>query len=140
MKKVYLLIIVSLFLVSCNNSKNKKRSAFDTQMEANKHPGKKLMETNCYTCHSPTASQSERIGPPMIAIKKHYIDKNTTKAQFVENMQAVKEKFDSNGVNYKQYPEIARIVDHPVQTLRDMQAGTFLTTMWNDFERRNRAN
>lgn len=88
MKKVYLLIIVSLFLVSCNNSKNKKRSAFDTQMEANKHPGKKLMETNCYTCHSPTVSQSERIGPPMIAIKKHYIDKNTTKAQFVENMQA----------------------------------------------------
>ncbi|SFI97914.1 c-type heme family protein [Olleya namhaensis] len=88
MKKVYLLIIVSLFLVSCNNSKNKKRSAFDTQMEANKHPGKKLMETNCYTCHSPAASQSERIGPPMIAIKKHYIDKNTTKAQFVENMQA----------------------------------------------------
>lgn len=88
MKKVYLLTILSLFLVSCNNSKNKKLSAFDTQMEANKHPGKKLMETNCYTCHSPTASQSDRIGPPMIAIKKHYIDDNTTKEEFIADIQS----------------------------------------------------
>ncbi|PIB31626.1 cytochrome c family protein [Gaetbulibacter sp. 5U11] len=88
MKKVYILIVLSLFLVSCNNSKNKKLSAFDTQMEANKHPGKKLMETNCYTCHSPTASQSDRIGPPMIAIKKHYIDDNTTKEEFIADIQS----------------------------------------------------
>lgn len=88
MKKVYLLTILSLFLVSCNNSKNKKLSAFDTQMEANKHPGKKLMETNCYTCHSPSASQADRIGPPMIAIKKHYIDDNTTKEEFIADIQS----------------------------------------------------
>lgn len=88
MKKVYLLIVLSLVLVSCNNSKNKKLSAFDTQMEANKHPGKKLMETNCYTCHSPSASQADRIGPPMIAIKKHYIDDNTTKEEFIADIQS----------------------------------------------------
>ena len=88
MKKSYLLIALSLLILSCNNTNNKKLSAFDLQMEANKHPGKKLMEINCYTCHSPSASQSDRIGPPMVAIKRHYIDENTTKAQFVENMQA----------------------------------------------------
>lgn len=88
MKKSYLLIALSLLILSCNNTDNKKLSAFDLQMEANKHPGKKLMQINCYTCHSPSASQSDRIGPPMVAIKRHYIDENTTKAQFVENMQA----------------------------------------------------
>lgn len=88
MRKSYLLIALSLLILSCNNNNNKKLSAFDLQMEANKHPGKKLMEINCYTCHSPSASQSDRIGPPMIAIKKHYINENTTKAQFVENMQS----------------------------------------------------
>lgn len=57
-------------------------------MEANKHPGKKLMETNCYVCHSPTASEADRIGPPMIAIKKHYINNDTSKEEFIEAMQA----------------------------------------------------
>ena len=88
MRKSYLFIALSLLILSCNKNNNKKLSAFDLQMEANKHPGKKLMEINCYTCHSPSASQSDRIGPPMIAIKKHYINENTTKAQFVENMQS----------------------------------------------------
>ena len=57
-------------------------------MQANNHPGKKLMETNCYVCHSPTASHDDRIGPPMIAIKKHYIEDETSKEQFIEDIQA----------------------------------------------------
>ena len=61
------------------------------------HPGKKLMETNCYVCHSPTASQEDRIGPPMIAIKKHYINENTTKEEFVNAMRAwVKNPIEEN--------------------------------------------
>ena len=51
------------------------------------HPGKKLMETQCYICHSPTAPEKEgRIGPPMIAIKAHYIDDETTKEAFTNAM------------------------------------------------------
>ena len=57
-------------------------------MQANNHPGKKLMETNCYVCHSPTASHDDRIGPPMVAIKRHYIDDETTKEQFIADMKA----------------------------------------------------
>ena len=88
MKKIVLLTLLSIFIFSCNNSKNKEYSAFEKQMEANKHPGKKLMETNCYVCHSPTASEADRIGPPMIAIKKHYINNDTSKEEFIEAMQA----------------------------------------------------
>ena len=68
--KYIVLILLSVFVLSCNNSKNKELSAFEKNMQANNHPGKKLMETNCYVCHSPTASHDNRIGPPMVAIKK----------------------------------------------------------------------
>ena len=88
MKKLLILLIFSVFIFSCNNSKNKEYSALEKNQEANKHPGKKLMETNCYTCHSPSASQEDRIGPPMIAIKKHYLNDDTTKEQFIAAIQS----------------------------------------------------
>ena len=87
MKNVIVCMVFLTLIFSCNNSK-KEYTALEQKMEANTHPGKKLMETNCYTCHSPTASQEDRIGPPMIAIKKHYINKGTTKQQFIADMQA----------------------------------------------------
>jgi len=46
------------------------------------------METHCYVCHSPSASHKDRIGPPMIAIKRHYLNSNTTKEEFIESIQA----------------------------------------------------
>ena len=46
------------------------------------------METNCYVCHSPTASHKNRIAPPMIAIKKHYINDKTSKEKFIQSMQS----------------------------------------------------
>lgn len=88
MKNVIILTVLTMFLLSCNNSKKESLTAFEKQMEANKHPLKKLMETNCYTCHNPTASQQDRIGPPMIAIKKHYINEDTTQEEFTAALQA----------------------------------------------------
>ncbi len=87
MRHFVILIFLTAFVFSCNNSKNKEYSAIEKQQLANKHPGKKLMENNCYLCHSPTASEADRVGPPMIAIKKHYITENTTKEAFIEAMQ-----------------------------------------------------
>ncbi|WP_272023990.1 Tll0287-like domain-containing protein [Olleya namhaensis] len=86
MKHLILLGFLSMLLFNCNNSNKKEYTAFGKQMEASKHPGKKLMETNCYTCHSPTASHDDRIAPPMVAIKKHYINSETTKAQFITSI------------------------------------------------------
>lgn len=88
MKNFIFLIVISVLIFSCNNSKNKKHSAFEKQLESNKHPGKKLMEINCYLCHSPSASRDDRIAPPMVAIKKHYINEDTTKDEFILAMQS----------------------------------------------------
>lgn len=86
--------IILLFLApfqSCTDSKKEGAYTVRTVEKSQinqEHPGKKLMETNCYVCHSPTAGHDDRIGPPMIAIKKHYIDDHTTKEKFIESMQA----------------------------------------------------
>lgn len=90
MKNVIGLLILVMFLVSCNSGKKDTTSYSKTDDEASaeNHPGKKLMETNCYLCHSSTAGENDRIGPPMIAIKRHYINDNTTKEDFVAAMQA----------------------------------------------------
>ena len=54
-------------------------------IEKNEHPGKKLMETNCYICHNPVTSHDNRLAPPMIAVKKHYKNENTTKKEFIDD-------------------------------------------------------
>ncbi len=40
------------------------------------------MEQKCNVCHSPNASMTERLAPPMIAVKKHYISDEMTKNKF----------------------------------------------------------
>ncbi|WP_179352122.1 Tll0287-like domain-containing protein [Winogradskyella vidalii] len=126
MKKLILLTLLVVFAFSCNDKKKKDESKLEKQSLANKHPGKKLMETNCYLCHSPTASETDRIGPPMVAIKRHYISKNTTKADFVAAMQTWIENPNIDDAKmpgavkrfgvmpYQHYPEetIAQISDY----------------------------
>jgi cytochrome c553 len=87
MKSFVFLFLLSALFISCNNFKNNEYSAFQKKIKDEKHPGKKLMETYCYACHSPSASKTQRIAPPMVAIKKHYINDDTSKEQFILAMQ-----------------------------------------------------
>ncbi|GGW61634.1 cytochrome c [Winogradskyella epiphytica] len=129
-KTVIIYFIIAIVFTSCTLGKknNDSYSSVDnlSVVDNKNHPGKKLMETNCYVCHSPTADHQDRIGPPMIAIKKHYIGENTTKEEFVKAMQAwIKNPVESNakmhgavkrfGIMPKQhYPEetIAQIAEY----------------------------
>jgi len=86
--KTYILIPILLIFLSCKESKNDRYVALKKQNSIiQEHPGKKLLETNCYVCHSPIASHKNRIAPPMIAIKKHYINDKTTKEKFIQLLQ-----------------------------------------------------
>ncbi|MGF1555378.1 DUF3365 domain-containing protein [Paucihalobacter sp.] len=88
---LYLLLMIFTFFQSCTDSKKEgtyTSNSIQNQQNNQEHPGKKLMETNCYVCHSPTAGHDDRIGPPMIAIKQHYINEHITKEEFVESMQS----------------------------------------------------
>ena len=91
--RIFITIISVLFFMSCqtsekpNYSKATKNQAQQKDLNSLEHPGKKLMEANCYVCHNPTANHENRIAPPMIAVKKHYISSTTTKEEFKTALQ-----------------------------------------------------
>ena len=89
MKNVIVILLVLLVFTSCKNSDKtvNKDTVAVNQKDGNLHPGKKLMETNCYVCHNPTTGHDDRIAPPMVAIKKHYISEGMTKDQFIADIQ-----------------------------------------------------
>ncbi|ALJ04252.1 cytochrome c family protein [Pseudalgibacter alginicilyticus] len=113
MKNIFIILVFSVLIISCNNSKNKEHTIINKEKETNNHPGKKLMEINCYTCHSPSANENNRIAPPMIAIKKQYINSHTTKEQFIADMQAWIKNPNEN--NAKMFGAIKRFGVMPKQ-------------------------
>lgn len=84
------MIFAGLMFISCKDETQHKTDylAINDISQSSAHPGKKLLETYCYACHNPTTSEDSRLAPPMIAIKKHYINSSTTKADFVNSIQA----------------------------------------------------
>ena len=88
MKQILTIIALSILLISCNKTKKEISYASKKDIEKERtHPGKKLMEINCYVCHNSTAGHEDRVGPPMIAIKKHYLEDGMTKQAFTEAIQ-----------------------------------------------------
>ncbi|MBS9462598.1 DUF3365 domain-containing protein [Flagellimonas sp. 389] len=94
MARRVILLLFGLFVVfGCKDRAAEKYGAVPletkkVELTSSKiHSGKKLMENQCHLCHSPTASEKEgRIGPPMVAIKAHYIDESTTKEAFIQSI------------------------------------------------------
>ncbi|SDS40327.1 Cytochrome c-550 domain-containing protein [Polaribacter sp. KT25b] len=93
--KIFVLLVAFVFLFSCKDSQKpsyatKKVTSITSDeitTSSQDHLGKKLMQTNCYVCHSVTATEENRIAPPMIAIKKRYLMGNTTKQEFINSLQ-----------------------------------------------------
>ena len=90
MKYLSFLTILLMTLVGCKEANKTEAKPVEIGLEnstadhAKIHPGKKIIETECYLCHNPKASEVSMIAPPMVAIKKHYIDSTTTKEQFTK--------------------------------------------------------
>jgi cytochrome c553 len=88
MKQLITLIVVATFF-GCQKSEKpsyiQKSQVLGFVQE--KHPGKKLMEMQCYVCHHPKATPENRIAPPMIAIKNHYLTKGISKEDFIKEIQ-----------------------------------------------------
>lgn len=84
------LVLTGLIFLSCKEQNQAKDDylAVNNIIQSSEHPGKKLMEIYCYACHSATASHENRLAPPMIAVKKHYINSSTTKEEFISSIQA----------------------------------------------------
>lgn len=89
-------ILAALFLVllfsACNTNTRREYSALAENTEypemesIQEHPGKKLMENNCYVCHNPKTSEESMIAPPFVAIKMNYISEEISKEDFINAM------------------------------------------------------
>ncbi|CAM1370796.1 Cytochrome c family protein [Tenacibaculum litoreum] len=86
-KLIALLAVLSIF--SCNQAKkndsSKKNIKITSAEKVTIPPGKKLLETKCFVCHNSSTPNDERVAPPMIAIKAHYIGENTSEEEFTNN-------------------------------------------------------
>ncbi|MGB5498181.1 MAG: DUF3365 domain-containing protein [Maribacter sp.] len=85
--KIVNVLAILLVITGCKDAKTSEYTKADKTdtlgvIASKSHPGKKIMETECYICHTPITSEASMIAPPMIAIKKHYINEETTKEQF----------------------------------------------------------
>lgn len=89
MKSVLIIAAIVLLFVGCNNAHKVSYAKSNTNtVQDSIHPGKRLMETNCYACHNTTTTEGNRVAPPMIAIKRRYIFKDTSKEEFITDMQS----------------------------------------------------
>ena len=86
MKFLYIIIAAGILLSSCEISKkNDKTNKNNFSMALNDNEGLKLMQQNCYACHSiTTKSHDEIIAPPMVAIKRRYLMSYPNKKEFME--------------------------------------------------------
>ncbi|MFK7811585.1 MAG: DUF3365 domain-containing protein [Maribacter sp.] len=90
--KQLLLIALLIGFTNCKDAKKFETTPLESSSEeevvlsGQTHPGKRILETECYICHNPEASQANMIAPPMIAVKKHYKGENTTKKEFTESL------------------------------------------------------
>jgi len=88
--KLFVLSILGSTLFACNTYNKDKYSNIQNDSkdlalaEPQEHPGKKLMENNCYVCHNPKTSEGNMIAPPFVAVKMHYISEDTSKEEFVK--------------------------------------------------------
>lgn len=96
--KNFLLIALIIALAGCKDTKKTgytpqtKTKESPTDIAVTEHPGKKLMETKCYICHSPTMAEGSRIAPPMVAIKARYGKDYDSKEEFANAIWAFVEK------------------------------------------------
>lgn len=102
MRKLLLLSAFSVFIFGCGDASKQDKSTYDKMMKAKKHPGKKMMENNCYVCHSPKTDEDSRIGPPMIAVKEQYLKTTNSKEEFIK---AIKDWIENPNAEKAQMPE-----------------------------------
>ncbi|WP_289039943.1 hypothetical protein [uncultured Zobellia sp.] len=75
MKKYSIFLLIIIFLTGCKETKKVKiesaQNIEETQSVETQepHPGKVIMERECYLCHDPKAKVADRFAPPWKQLK-----------------------------------------------------------------------
>lgn len=114
-------ILALIAIISCNRTATQKSS---------NEEGLTLMKTNCFSCHSPNANFENRLAPPMIAIKKHYITEGVSKKQFVKEFsEFIKKPTDDKS---KMPGAVKRFGLMPVMAFTDKQLKTIAEYLYDN--------
>ena len=89
----FIIAILNFFVLSvsmsCSNKSDK--GSTDSEIELTEEEiaaGFQLLESSCFSCHSPNAAMDNRIAPPMAAVKKHYVKDETSYEDFRADLVA----------------------------------------------------
>ena len=128
----YLILFIIIFNFSCKKNKSTE-SSYETSKilisEDNALNAKELMTNLCYTCHNPETSHDQRIAPPMIAIKMHYLKDAETEKDFVNAIWNFVEKPSQDKVKMK--GAVKRFGLMPYQPYDENDIKTIAAYMYN---------
>lgn len=83
-----LILLSATFIIteSCNTKTNKNAEAvlIDSITETK---ALALLQSNCFSCHNPDMNAVDRVAPPMFKVREHYLGSETTREQFVTDIQ-----------------------------------------------------
>lgn len=88
MKKLTTLLFVGAIVVGCGSDNGEMEKSAGEPNDELMVEGHELLKNTCFACHSPQGSHENRAAPPMIAVKRHYIDENVSEAQFTKELIA----------------------------------------------------
>jgi mono/diheme cytochrome c family protein len=91
MKNTYKIVLFIVAFIGLIQSCSKKMATQSNSLAQNTE-GLELMKTSCFSCHSPKEDFENRLAPPMIAIKRHYITEGVSKKEFVKAVTAFVQK------------------------------------------------
>jgi cytochrome c553 len=81
-KTATILLFISVFIGIISSCNQNSASDTTTGNKAEMEQGYALINTYCVSCHTPAGNADNRIAPPFIAIKKHYINNKTSYQEF----------------------------------------------------------
>ena len=90
LKKISIASLLSITLIACQNEKVINETPLNIEKTDSTvlKMGFEVLNSNCFTCHSPNAGKDERIAPPMKGIKMHYLTEGISKEEFIQNIVA----------------------------------------------------
>jgi len=92
-RQIYIGIgVITLLLNSCNSDTGTVEKINENikveQTQLNDDEVAQSLVNNCFSCHSPMGSSESRIAPPMGHVRSHYLDKYSSKEDFVKAIES----------------------------------------------------
>lgn len=96
-----LVLLIAVLTTSCRSSAQPRPEKEISTAPPDVSNGLNLLEKNCFSCHSPRGGHDGRIAPPMAAIKRHYIDEDTSLEEFSRDLRSFVENPSLNNARMK---------------------------------------